>query len=130
MYLKALPRSFLLPAISLGAAVATAACAPTTKTAGIPPAPIALRWPDPAFLPERQCQGAYDPQEVERYLSRARLALTLPGTRSVALDRDGRCITVVVESVGGGRLAELVMRGVSVPRGAVLLRLESPERRG
>jgi hypothetical protein len=129
MFPKTLLRSLLLPATGFGAAVATAACAPSADRARIPPSPIALRWPDPAFLPERQCRGAYDPQDVERYLSRARLALSLPGTRSVALDPGRRCITVVVESVGGGRLAELVMRGVSVPRGAVLLRLESPERR-
>jgi hypothetical protein len=128
MFAKTFLRSLLLPVTVLSAALATAACAPTTDRARIPPAPIALRWPDPAFLPERQCRGAYDAEDLARYLSRARLALTLPGTRSVALDSGRRCITVVVESVGGGRLAELVMRGVSVPRGAVLLMLESPER--
>jgi hypothetical protein len=90
-----------------------------------------LPWPDPAFLPERQCRGRLPTEDLQRFLGRARLALWLPGTRAVNLDLERRCITVTVESVGGGRLAELVMRGVAVPRGAILLQLaESAERRG
>jgi hypothetical protein len=54
--------------------------------------------------------------------------MTIPGTRSVTVDRDRGCLTIVVESVGTGRLAELIIRGVSVPRRAVLLVLASPER--
>jgi hypothetical protein len=49
--------------------------------------------------------------------------MNLPGTHSVAVDNSGRCLAVRVESVGSGRLAELVLRGVSVPRDAVLLTL-------
>jgi hypothetical protein len=117
--------------LAIGSLVAAGAagCARSGEATRIPPAPIAYRWPDPTFLPERQCRGGYEAQDLERYLSRARLALTLPGTQSVALDPGRRCITVVVETVGGGRLAELVLRGVAVPRSAVLLRLSAPERR-
>jgi hypothetical protein len=104
------------------------ACAPATERAGIPPAPIALRWPDPAFLPERQCHRAVPAERLAGYLPRASLTMTIPGTRSVTLDRERGCLTIVVESVGSGRLAELIIRGVSVPRKAVLLLLAPPER--
>jgi hypothetical protein len=116
--------------VSLIACTTNAACSTATESARIPPAPIAFRWPDPAFLPERQCHGGHAPEDLERYLSRARLALTLPGTRSVTLDAQRSCITVTVEGVGSGRLAELVMRGVAVPRSAVLLRIGEAGRRG
>jgi hypothetical protein len=99
----------------------TAACAPRVQPA--PVAPEATMWPDPAFVPERQCHGRYAIQDLERYLPRARLAMSLPGTQTVTFDPTRRCITVRVESVGSGRLAELVLRGVSVPRKAVLLQL-------
>jgi hypothetical protein len=118
-------------AVTVAALVAVSAigagCAPAT--AGIPPAPIASLWPDPTYEPERQCQGAYGPEELQGYLSRARLALVLPDTRAVTLDSEARCINIVVDGVGAGRLAELVMRGVSVPRGAVLLLLATPVQR-
>ena len=104
------------------------ACAPATQRGGIPPAPIALRWPDPAFLPERQCHRALPAERLAGYLPRASLTMTIPGTRSVTLDRERGCLTIVVESVGSGRLAELIIRGVSVPRHAVLLVLAAPER--
>lgn len=81
-------------------------------------------WPDPTFFPERQCRGRYATEELQRYVARAKLAMWLPGTRSVAVDPARHCITVTVESIGAGRLAELVMRGVSVPRRAVFLRLD------
>jgi hypothetical protein len=81
-------------------------------------------WPDPSFVPERQCRGRYATEELERYVPRAKLALWLPGTRSVAVDPARHCITVTVESIGAGRLAELVIRGVSVPRRAVFLRVD------
>ena len=105
-------------------------CAPVTETTRIPPAPIVFRWPDPAFLPERQCHGAYTVAELEQYLPRAQVALQLPSTRAVALDAERRCLMVTVEGVGDGRLAELVLRGVAVPRAAVLLQLAEPERQG
>ena len=81
-------------------------------------------WPDPSFHPERQCRGRYATEELDRYVRRAKLAMWLPGTRSVAVDPARHCITVTVESIGAGRLAELVIRGVSVPRRAVSLRLD------
>jgi hypothetical protein len=104
------------------------ACAPATERAGIAPAPIALRWPDPAFLPERQCHRALPAERLQDYLPRASLTMTIPGTRSVTVDRERGCLTIVVENVGTGRLAELIIRGVWVPRHAVLLVLASPER--
>ena len=78
-------------------------------------------WPDPTYLPERQCHGDYRVEDLNRYLPRARLALWLPSTRSVKLDEQRRCLVVTVESYGTGRLAELLLRGVAVPRRAVLL---------
>ena len=115
-------------ALAALAAALSLACAPRTESVRVPPAPVVGRWPEYAFLPERQCHGRYSLEALERYVSRARLALWLPGTRNVALDRDRRCITVTVNSVGGGRLAELIMRGVAVPRSAVLLLLAGSER--
>jgi hypothetical protein len=109
--------------VGLAVVCASLGCASVNGSAAVPPAPILLRWPDPAFLPDRQCRGAYAVDDLQRYLPRARVAFWLPGTRSVDLDQARRCITLIVESVGGGRLAELVMRGVAVPRGAVLLTL-------
>ena len=88
----------------------------------------ATHWPDPTFLPERQCRGQYDAQELERLIPRAKLTLWLPGTRRVAIDPTRRCITILVESIGDGRLAELVIRGVAVPRRAVFLQLDRPPR--
>jgi hypothetical protein len=105
-------------------------CAPVPETTGIPPAPIVFRWPDPAFLPERQCHGGYTVAQLERYLPRAQVALQLPSTRAVAVDAERRCLTVTVEDVGAGRLAELVLRGVAVPRAAVLLLLAETGPRG
>jgi hypothetical protein len=96
----------------------------------IPPAPIVGQWPEDAFLPARQCHGRYAAEDLQRFLPRARLALWLPGTRSVVLDPERRCIAITVEGIGAGRLAELVLRGVSVPRRSVLLLLDSRVRRG
>jgi hypothetical protein len=70
------------------------ACAPVTQQ-GIPPAPIALRWPDPAFLPERQCHRAVPAEHLASYLPRASLTMTIPGTRSVTVDRERGCLTIV-----------------------------------
>ena len=117
----------LRPAHRLAGLVASlaaiAACAPAASPGSIPPAPILLRWPDPAFEPEQQCHGTHTVEDLAHYLPRARLAMSLPGTRSVGMDTGRRCLTVNVESVGSGRLAELVLRGVAVPRDAVLLTL-------
>jgi hypothetical protein len=119
--------SFISHSVRLAAVVAalavTAGCAASAASARIPAAPVLLQWPDPAFAPERQCRGAYRAEDLARYLPRARLAMSLPGTESVAVDHARRCLTVNVHSVGSGRLAELVLRGVAVPRRAVLLRL-------
>lgn len=104
----------------------TVSCARTPQSAPVPPAPIVFRWPDPAYAPARQCREGYAPEELERYLPRARLTLWLPSTIGVALDEQRHCITVTVADVGAGRLAELVLRGVAVPRQAVLLRLAEP----
>ena len=112
----------------MAACSAALGCAPVPEATRIPPAPIVFRWPDPAFLPERQCQGAYTVAELEQYLPRAQVALQLPSTRAVAVDAERRCLTVSVEGVEAGRLAELVLRGVAVPRAAVLLQLAEPER--
>jgi hypothetical protein len=97
------------------------ACAPVTQADKIPPAPILTLLPEYTFLPERQCHGDYKVEDLNRYLSRARLAMWLPSTRSVTFDEKRRCLVVTVEGIGAGRLAELVLRGVAVPRRAVLL---------
>jgi hypothetical protein len=125
-------RPLLGPAfgLMLAASAVGAGCAPMSPTTRVPPAPIVGRWPETAFLPERQCRGRYAVEELQPYLSRARLAMWLPSTRSVTLDPTRRCITVTVESVGGGRLAELVIRSMAVPRRAVLLVLSGSARRG
>jgi len=122
---SAFVRMFPLLAISS----LTLGCAPVIDTARIPPAPIALHWPDPTFLPERQCRGAYAPDQLDRFRTRARVALWLPGTRSVRVDQQRRCLMVTVDGVGDGRLAELLLRGVGIPRRAVLLLLAGRESR-
>lgn len=93
---------------------------------GVSPAPILFRWPEPTFDPARQCRGEYAVPYLARYLPRARLALWLPHTVSVELDEPGGCLHVGVEDVGTGRLVELLLRGVAVPRRAVLLELLPP----
>jgi hypothetical protein len=131
MHSNSLTRCYLARLGGLMTAASTAlACAPTSETMRIPPAPVALRLPDPAFLPEVQCHGGYTVAELEQYLPSARVALQLPSTRKVAVDAERRCLTVTVEGVGAGRLAELVLRGVAVPRDAVLLQLAEAERKG
>ena len=90
---------------------------------GLPPAPIRLHWPERAFEPARQCHGEYALPDLERLLPRARLGLWLPSTRTVELNKRRRCITVTVDDVETGRLIELLLRGVAVPRSAVLLQL-------
>jgi hypothetical protein len=115
-------RCYLLIGLALALSVVLA-CAPVPSSARIPPAPVLSLWPEPTFLPERQCHGNYRVEDLKRYLPRARLAMWLPGTRAVALDEERRCLVVKVDGIGAGRLAELVLRGVAVPRRAVLLLL-------
>lgn len=91
-------------------------------------APILLHWPDPAYEAGRQCRGNFSVPALETYLSRVRVARSLPGTGAVVLDRAAGCIRVPVQTVGTGRLVELVLRGVAVPRRAVLLELQSRSR--
>jgi hypothetical protein len=93
------------------------------QSSKLPPAPILLRWPEPAFERDVQCRGKYSVQELERFLPRARLGMSLPSTRAVQLNEPGRCITVTVDDIGTARLIELMLRGVAVPRRAVLLQL-------
>jgi hypothetical protein len=115
--------SFMVQTVAVLLVWACLSCAPPHQSPGVSPAPT--RWPDPAFSADRQCRGTHSVEQLQRYMPRARVALWLPGTRSVDLDQARRCITMSVGSVGGGRLAELVMRGVAVPRGAVLLALST-----
>ncbi len=111
---------YRLIALAVASSIALA-CAPVTQANTIPPAPILTLWPDPTYLPERQCHGAYQVEELNRYLPQARVALWLPGTHAVTVDPERGCLVVRVESAGVGRLAELVFRSVAVPRRAVLL---------
>jgi hypothetical protein len=115
-------RSCLLVGLVLASSIVLA-CAPVASSARIPPAPVLGIWPEPTFLPERQCHGDYRVEDLKRYLPRARLAMWLPGTRALVLDQERRCLVVTVDGIGAGRLAELVLRGVAVPRRAVLLLL-------
>lgn len=124
MRTRSLTDSTLIRIFSLTLAPSIAlACASMAQTDKIPPAPVLTLWPDPTFLPERQCHGRYKVEDLNRYLPRAKLALWLPSTRSVTVDPERRCLVVTVESVGTGRLAELVLRGVAVPRAAILLKV-------
>lgn len=112
---------------TLAAALAVfGALACYTQPPAVPPAPIMFRWPEPAFEPARQCRGEYALADLERYVQRARLALDLPSTVSVDLDRSRGCVCIAVQDVETGRLVELVLRGVAVPRRAVLLELSEP----
>jgi len=114
-----------LPVLCLAYA---AACTPAARPSRIPPAPITLHWPDPTFLPERQCAGDVNAEDLAFYLPRAQLALWLPNTSAVRADSNARCIDVITKDIGSGRLAELVLRGAAVPRQTVLLTTLAMER--
>jgi hypothetical protein len=116
--IRSLPLAFISLALASSTALAQAPASPPLR---IPPAPVLTLWPDPTFLPERQCHGDYRVEDLKRYLPKARVALWLPGTQAVTLDEGRRCLVVRTEGIGAGRLAELVLRGVAVPRQAVLL---------
>jgi hypothetical protein len=107
----------------VGVTVAIVPASAQAPQAPLPPAPILLRWPEPAFEPERQCQREYASQDLARFLRRTRLAMWLPSTRRVQVNEARRCITVTVDDIGTGRLIELLLRGIAVPRAAVLLQL-------
>ena len=110
----------------LVAAVTTGACAPAPEPP-IPPAPIRLDLPDPAFEPAAQCHGTFAVHDLERMLPRVRLALWLPATQAVELDSTRRCVVVTVQDTESGRFAALLLRGGGVPRHAVLLQLATPD---
>jgi hypothetical protein len=116
--------SLRLPLALIGLTLFTAPShAQAPQSVRLPLAPILLRWPEPAFLHDVQCQGDYALQELQEFLPRARLGMWLPSTRSVQLNEGIRCITVTVDDIGTARLMELLLRGVAVPRRAVLLQL-------
>jgi hypothetical protein len=108
------------------AALTTGACAPVAEPP-IPPAPIRLDLPDPAFEPAAQCHGTFALPDLERMLPQVRLALWLPATEAVELDSTRRCVVVTVQDTETGRFTALLLRGVGVPRHAVLLRLATPD---
>ncbi len=123
-------RSFARLGCLLALGSAAVGCAPAAESARFSTGPVVYRWPDPAFLPEVQCHGAYTVAELQAYLPLAEVALQLPGTRAVAMDQERRCLTVTVDGFGAGRMAELLLRGMAVPRTAVLLQLTTPEPQG
>ncbi|MBA3521632.1 MAG: hypothetical protein H0T90_03890 [Gemmatimonadales bacterium] len=108
--------------------IAAGITATSFTTASAQAAPILLHWPDPTYESRRQCRGNLSVADLETYLSRVQVARSLPGAGDVVLDRDARCIRVPVQTGGTGRLVELVLRGVAVPRRAVLLELQSRSR--
>jgi hypothetical protein len=123
------PRS--LPAVlSLALVLCSFGSSASAQSVKVPPSIIVGQWKEDTFLSERQCHGHYAAADLQQYLSQARATLWLPDTRSVNLDPSGECITIRVQSLGGARLAELVLRGVNVPRQSVLLLWERPQRQG
>jgi hypothetical protein len=117
-------------ALALLALAPVSARAQAPHTAPIPPAPVLFQWPEPAFDPAIQCHGTYAVADLQRFLHPARVALELPGTTRVDLDERGHCIRLDVEDVVSGRQADQVIRGVAVPRDAVLLEISGPVPRG
>ena len=123
-------RSFARLGCLLALGSAAVGCAPAADSTRVSTAPVVYRWPDPAFHPDAQCHGAYTVAELQEYLPLAQVALQLPGTQAVAMDQERRCLTVTVDGYGSGRMAELLLRGMAVPRTAVLLQLSTPEPQG
>jgi hypothetical protein len=66
---------------------------------------------------------------LEGLLPRASLALRLPSTEAVELVPGRRCLRITVEDIETGRSTVLLLRGVGVPRRAVLLQLSRPDHR-
>jgi len=96
----------------------------------LPPAPIRGFLPEAEFEPANQCKGEFAVARLERMLPDARLAMRVPATEAVGLDRGRRCITITVQDVETGRLDALLLRGMGIPRRAVLLELTPPREPG
>lgn len=56
---------------------------------------------------------------ADSLVSRANLALDLPGTRRVTVDPSRSCLQIEVQSHGTARLVKLILRAMEVPRDAV-----------
>jgi hypothetical protein len=117
-------RTVLIWAAFAGAAITGPARSAAAQA--VPPAPIPYFWPERAFEPGRQCSGAYTVADLERFLPLANIALQIPSAEQVTLDSARHCIKIAVRGIGTGRLVELVLRGMAVPRRAVLLELREP----
>ena len=131
LQMRPIPPLRPLPAVlSLALALCSFGSSASAQAVNVPPPIIVGQWKEDTFLPERQCHGHYATADLQQYLTQARVAMWLPDTRSVSLDPSGECITIRVQSLGGARLAELVLRGVNVPRQSVLLLWERPQRQG
>lgn len=88
------------------------------------PVRVAPHWPDPSFDARRQCRpGRHAARDLARYEPAIWVTRWLPGVNAAALDDADGCIHVSVAGEGTGRLAELVLRGMWVPRRAVRLEL-------
>jgi hypothetical protein len=132
--MRLIPLAFIAHRHAALAALALIALAPISARAQlphaarapIPPAPVLFQWPEPAFDPAIQCHGTYAVADLQRFLPPTRLALSLPGTTRVALDEQHHCIRLDVEDVVSGRQADQIIRGVAVPRDAVLLEISGP----
>jgi hypothetical protein len=119
-----------LAALALLILAPVSAVAQARRPVPIPPAPVLFQWPEPAFDPAIQCHGTYAIADLQRFLPPAQVALELPGTTRVALDEQYHCIRLDVEDVVSGREADQIIRGVAVPRDAVLLEISGPLPRG
>jgi hypothetical protein len=120
-------RTILIWAAFAGAAITGSARSAAAQA--VPPAPIPYFWPERTFEPGRQCSGRYPAADLERFLPLANIALQIPSAEQVTLDPAGHCIRIAVRGIGTGRLVELVLRGMGVPRRAVLLELLEPRLR-
>jgi hypothetical protein len=115
--------------LSIVTTAALLSCAPSTQRQ-IPPVPMRGFWPEPAFEPAIQCHGGFSPETLQDLLPRARLALQVPGTSAVNPDPTSGCLRITVEDIETGRFTALLLRGVGIPRSAVLLQLATPEPSG
>jgi hypothetical protein len=120
-------RTVLIWVAFAGAAITGSARSAAAQA--VPPAPIPYFWPERAFEAGRQCSGRYPAADLERFLPLANIALQIPSAEQATLDSAGHCIRIAVRGIGTGRLVELVLRGMGVPRRAVLLELREPRLR-
>lgn len=100
---------------------------PSSALAAVLISVLFFGWSEWSSSSKNKCQGGYSAQQLQGYLRKARVTLWLPGTRSVALDSEQRCLLVTVDDKGDGRLTALLLRAVSVPRRAVQVQLAAPE---